>query len=350
MENSPKQYRFSFPASFLTNHEVFWKPSVPLGCRSALDPITVARSADMRACVDRATKYFPFLRDVFDDSLPSFCGRSLLAPPDGERIIPNRWYPSLASLAQQRVIATTKSVPPTKGQVSLTYFEVEKERLTFLGPVLPGRAHDTLVITRSICNAKKANNLFAKPPAFSLIRVETFFELVAVWKSPHFFTLDLRHWFHQLSLPRHARSMFRMQVGKAVFHYRAWPMGFAWSPVVAQSISLAMAADAARAQGFEVQFHDGYISLHKDSCVTGFIVVYYDNFLAIMKSEDERDLVATALRETLRKCSVVFKDACARGSWLPRWVFAFGTGNSADLKRVRCGESSPLVSTSELFA
>ena len=56
-------------------------------------------------------------------------------------------------------------------------------------------------------------------------------------------TCDLRHWFHQLPLPRHFRRYFRILLGSAdggVVYPRAWPMGAHCVPGIAQACTWSM--------------------------------------------------------------------------------------------------------------
>lgn len=107
-------------------------------------------------------------------------------------------------------------------------------------------------------------------------------------------TGDFRHWFHQIKSPRELRRLFGLNMRGTHYMWRCLPMGWSWSPAVAQAFAwavlLARKPDE-EALFDERAFQDGH---HMPSVVPtidgrGFLVVYYDNFLLVTACAETAD-------------------------------------------------------------
>jgi hypothetical protein len=113
-------------------------------------------------------------------------------------------------------------------------------------------------------------------------------------KTPSFFAFgaDFRHWFHQISAPRWLRRLFGLQLRKGGrYQWKSLPMGWSWSPVLAQSAAWATLLFREPTQApilDESAFRDGpdgqsrlptWVDVIHNGEVHGMATVYYDNFL-----------------------------------------------------------------------
>lgn len=100
-------------------------------------------------------------------------------------------------------------------------------------------------IKRIIIDSRFANCVLMSKAQMELFSLEVLRERVAYCfsKSPNVATLncDLRHWFHQIPLPRSIQKYLKIVLagGKVVFP-RIWPMGLHDSPGVAQAMTWAI--------------------------------------------------------------------------------------------------------------
>ena len=158
-------------------------------------------------------------------------------------------------------------------------------------------------VDRAIINCKLINFGFAKPPSLSLAEIGTLLGLVKYFEDATISTADIRHFFWQLRVPKKDMHRFSVRTEDMMYHCAALPMGWSWSPWVAQAIAgLVVAAAAAKMEGdVEAVPASGssedspppywYIR-DKSGAVRGIVVIWYDNFLvatARKKSASERD-------------------------------------------------------------
>jgi len=151
-------------------------------------------------------------------------------------------YPTLEELAKQRNRLNTRRqflkqveqldlwnvVDPTDASghcVAVTYFCVAK------GDSDVGRA---------ITSCRYLNSLCDNSPHFRLATTTRIFEILSQFTKPWIACEDYRHYFYQISLPQVARHLFTIIIGDQAFQLRDLPMGFSWSPNIAQSITCAM--------------------------------------------------------------------------------------------------------------
>lgn len=154
---------------------------------------------------------------------------------------------------------------------------------------------------RLVANCRSANEVFSRPPHIPFATIDDLFHIFGYFgPTGHFATADFRHWFYQLSLPPWTRRFFSIQCGNFRAQFTAFPMGFSWSPFVAQGISMAFAFMAAHNAGYylhsprDSDVIPPYWILTNDrskpsrSNVVGFIVFWYDNLLLVCSSAEVR--------------------------------------------------------------
>ena len=106
---------------------------------------------------------------------------------------------------------------------------------------------------RVIINARWSNIIFNPSFAkFSFFSLETLRQVIHNLVGVNFdrtwyaINLDIRHWFHEIPLPHRYSTLFgipltdRKNKGKFILVPRAFPMGWTFSPIVAQSLTWAL--------------------------------------------------------------------------------------------------------------
>jgi len=95
---------------------------------------------------------------------------------------------------------------------------------------------------RFIANCQFLNKFFDKPPKVVFADMDSLFRIFTFFGPRTFFAeADFRHWFYQIPLLGRMARFFNVRCGGATYEFRAWPMGFSWSPFVAQGLSMGIA-------------------------------------------------------------------------------------------------------------
>jgi hypothetical protein len=94
---------------------------------------------------------------------------------------------------------------------------------------------------RAIFNGREVNFGCFDAPTTGLLGIPFFVRMAANALAPWYFAVDLRYWFYPICLPRHLRDLFVVHVVDAdgvtqKYRLRCLPMGFKWSPFIAQCI------------------------------------------------------------------------------------------------------------------
>ena len=150
--------------------------------------------------------------------------------------------------------------------------------------------------SRSIFNGKKLSERCDVPASVNLIDIrELVTKIVAHGvggrQSQGYFVVmgDFRHWFHQIPAPEWMRSLFGMDFGEERYRWTSIPMGWSWSPLLAQAMAWAFLSYR---EGDESPLLDE--SLLKQNYTLprwvpvsgGFVTVYYDNFFVLTNDVD----------------------------------------------------------------
>ena len=128
---------------------------------------------------------------------------------------------------------------------------------------------------------------------------------------------DFRHWFHQINAPEVLRRLFGMiNAGGEEYQWQSIPMGWSWSPVIAQSVawSVITYARPEQEQLFDLTGLQGdqlptYIKL-KDH--RGIALVYYDNFILLTDHAATRDEFRRRMEGAEKSLGVHIKDGSTR--------------------------------------
>jgi hypothetical protein len=182
----------------------------------SLDPILVAGCVVMSRLVVIVLKFYAIIGKILQGDPDFWEARDDW--PMTETKVPPGLSTSITLLAAWRVIQ--KARPTGARRLFISYFEVPKKD--------PG-------LYRAIANCKAMNALFHSVIGFGLATIIEVFRVIAFAGLGFFAVMDLRHWFHQLTLPSEYTRLFSFRFGREIWEWRTWPMGFRYTPVVAQS-------------------------------------------------------------------------------------------------------------------
>lgn len=270
--------------------------------RIPLDEIEVAMALELSYIKDQLDdlpwSWGPYIRKLLDDDVdPStWCDIRLPPPMSPENLAKTKtrmeYVVSLKKLERMKVLTKLAAIDHTK-RLFFSYFEVPKA---------------SRVKARAIGNCKRMATHFGPPRRMRLITPNDIFKLLRFFRNPKFAELDFRHWFHQITLPSTVRKWFTTSAGWEQFEFNVWPMGFKWTPVVAQAISLSICCAAVPVmetilgnRKFTVtsplpdqEEVPPYLELRENGNIIAFFVVYLDNILCIANCEQIANTFAAA--------------------------------------------------------
>lgn len=255
-----------------------------------LDPITVGGCASMAQIAQILVKWFPEWEGVLE-------GRHEIWKYEENQMTPiytkKHFRDHLKQLEQWNIVERTN-----RGNLYVSYFEVEKA---------------TGNVARAITNCKKINDLFHTEATFRLADIVEICRVVGWFQTPHFATLDFRHWFHQLTLPEEKRDLFCLIVDGEKFRWRTWPMGFKFTPIISQSIAVAILKESFHKTQLQVRINtekgpDAVVVGLKHGTIAALGIVWYDNIMIVAGNSNKRDAIVVALKAVLRWTRIQLKD------------------------------------------
>jgi hypothetical protein len=94
---------------------------------------------------------------------------------------------------------------------------------------------------RAIFAVYDLNNLGNPPPSFPLFSIQGFLQkLQAINKKLYFVSADLRNFYYQLKIPDWMSPLMCVRVGNEVYMAEVLPMGWTWSCIIAQALTVAI--------------------------------------------------------------------------------------------------------------
>lgn len=145
------------------------------------------------------------------------------------------------------------------------------------------------VTARSIFNGKKISQAFVAPPTTNLPDIEDVLRLIS--ESDYLIIGDYRHYFHQFALHEDVSSYFGLQQGEETYIYKVLPMGWSWSPRIAQCSSMTIIIEA----GARAGLLDAAVYKHLENPPSivmmkgGASTVWYDNVIGMFTDAQCRD-------------------------------------------------------------
>lgn len=167
-----------------------------------------------------------------------------------------------------------------------TYFSVPKDAL----------------LDRAIFNGKRISQFFRTPPSVNLADVPRIIRELKKLSDrfPGGLTMiqgDFRHYFHQFELSLEASRLFGLAMNvkgkKRFFRYRGMPMGWSFSPAIAQGTSWTILCHHERDEETLIEFPTAnkdappmFLYIYDgEKNVIGLVTVYYDNYLVAVADE-----------------------------------------------------------------
>ena len=143
-------------------------------------------------------------------------------------------------------------------------------------------------VARSIFNGKKLSQLFTAPPPVHLPYLPHVLERMSKIDGFAVGTGDIRHFFHQMGICRSLQKYFGVAHKDQFYVWTQVPMGFSFSPLIAQTIALMILLF--REDEEEVLFDEpehqqlpDYLNIKRRTNATdeGVVIVFYDNILLL---------------------------------------------------------------------
>ena len=157
-------------------------------------------------------------------------------------------------------------------------------------------------VMRAIFDCRPQNAWAKRPPQFRLTRPADMIWMLTYFNDPWVASADFRHWFYQITIPEDARRFFNIRKCGQDYQLQVLPMGFSWSPIIAQTISWMLMLSTEETKddplSFDAPGEDGrvpppYVVVRRGKNLVAFIIVYYDNIVIVAKDEcTRRELVA----------------------------------------------------------
>lgn len=240
-----------------------------------------------------------------EEDAPEWFRELIQEPPTlGAQVSP-RYGSHLRNLTAWRVI---REVAESEVRVTSRYFAVAK-------------TEDT---SRSIFSGHDLSCRCPIPPEVNLIDLK---ELIMVLTAhgvgrrgrPRRYNViigDLRHWFHQLRAPVWLQKLFGLRLGTKFYTWASLPMGWSWSPYLAQAAAWAFLAY--RTEGEAALLDELSLGPGRElprwisTPAGGRVTVYYDNFMVLSPCVTELGAWQRRIQDNAARLHVVIKAGSMR--------------------------------------
>lgn len=181
------------------------------------------------------------------------------------------------------------------------------------------RDADDKVLARVVISCKGLNEYFGVPPRLRLPQISLIFALIDFFPRPVFGTADFRHYFYQFELPKEVRHLFVVRTSSSepdLHCLRVWPMGFSWTPWVAQSATMLFLYEVRsrweEAQGVSPsqrpqELEQFVVVKNSLGRIVAFLLAWYDNLLIIADTSRTRDTLVRIFAKVLKEFRVQVK-------------------------------------------
>jgi hypothetical protein len=178
--------------------------------------------------------------------------------------------------------------------------------------------------SRCIFNGKKLSTKCRIPPNVNLLTQPEILRMVQRMmkqgKAMYFVECDLRHWFHQIPVHENLMKYFGLKLGQKPspdewYVWRCLPMGWSWSPVIAQAASWITLMWCCEKTLGDCKFKleplrkpgVGLPRYLETPSGRTRAVVYYDNVLVFGTHKAEADMLAKTLKTNVESLNVEIK-------------------------------------------
>ncbi len=246
-----------------------------------------------------STSYGLFASSIIS-SEETFREHVLLPPPFGVNILGGRhtrniYGEHLEELQRCKVVRVAEWC-----RVCNSYFAVEKDECC----------------ARAIFNGIPISSQCRVPPSVRLLEAP---ELVKYYKGlsgrVNIGVLDIRHWFHQIGICHDLGKYFGVKLKEKTFLWNVLPMGFSWSPFIAQAFGWSLIIEALdRLPSFmfpeSTRVNLPFFIPYTAASGEGRIFLCYDN-VTVMGNSGREDEILHAIEKNLKRRNIAVKTAAA---------------------------------------
>lgn len=131
--------------------------------------------------------------------------------------------------------------------------------------------------------------------------------------SLNFWSLDLRHWFHQIKIDTRLQRLFHIVIKDVTYAWLRLPMGWTWSPYICQLLSWLLVLHKENQNEEELFDTSALSSDQLPSFISikgagGFVSILYDNFGVFCDNADKLDLIKNRIHRNFEIFGVKVKD------------------------------------------
>jgi hypothetical protein len=176
-------------------------------------------------------------------------------------------------------------------------------------------------IARSIFDGRAVSSWCHTPPRLCLPDPHDIVQhFVSLGGRPGIAVWDYRHYFHQIALHADIRQYFCVSVDNKIYQWQVLPMGWSYSPAVAQALALGVMIEALRHKKWDMRAMD----VLDDTCIPAYVEAFhpqtrrairayvtYDN-VCILGETDDVDSARATIVANCRARSLIIKEGSDR--------------------------------------
>jgi hypothetical protein len=174
---------------------------------------------------------------------------------------------------------------------------------------------------RSIFNGKRLSEQCPPPPPVNLMTGVDIARAVQRHISRHgrlvVVECDLRHWFHQIKVDPELSRIFGLRDNEEYWEWTTLPMGWSWSPAIAQALAWSLLAykeapdmkDVFDTEAFKTRsgILPRWVDIHP-GVGGGLGFVYYDNLVVLCDDQNTADVVVARITQNSKALKMAIKD------------------------------------------
>ncbi len=278
----------------------------------ALDKISVAGAVRLWDLREHAAKLeLHVLVDLIDivahERIPHLWNEIKRPKEGASRPVKKCYHAHLQELEDAKVIA--RCLPHERPRFTSGYFEVPKSETE----------------SRAIFNGKRLSEATPVPPPVNLADTRTLVEELKRFfgerkkggtgklRRGFIWLGDFRHWFHQIQMHPSRWKWFGVRCSNELMYlWRMLPMGWSWSPAIAQAVAWAvLCAHPDAEEIFDLspfREKNGRLPTFLRIRTGGFVTVYYDNFFVIADRPEVRDRIMAGCKAAFARYNAIVKE------------------------------------------
>ena len=174
---------------------------------------------------------------------------------------------------------------------------------------------------RAVLDLAAFSKMCFRPPPVNLPGISGLLRRIGRWRweAGYGYSVDLRHYFFQIPVGAHLANFFTVRCrrsGGPVFQSKVLPMGWSWSPHIAQCLAWGMVLGdlppSLKAMVKEDQWAGetppAFVPLYNaDGGEVGVIVVWYDNFLVLGEDKEVVEMWKCHIERRAQSCGARWK-------------------------------------------